>query len=89
MPRNVLRIREAYRWSTALEPLAAFCRDPRRAADTDNDGEIGTSFDLAGGSSIADFGMLFKHYYRVGGWREVVRRSADKALRTAHSRWHR
>ena len=86
---NVLRIREAYRWSTALEPLAAFCRDPRRAADTDNDGEIGTSFDLAGGSSIADFGMLFKHYYRVGGWREVVRRSADKALRTAHSRWHR
>ncbi len=63
---NVLRIRETYRWSTALEPLAAFCREPRRAADADADNDLGSSFEGPGASSIADFAMLFQHYYTRG-----------------------
>ena len=60
---NVLRIRETYRWSTALEPLAAFCRDPRRAADVDAETDLGAALEGPDGSSIADYAMLFKHYY--------------------------
>jgi hypothetical protein len=30
---RVAEVRTAFRWSVVLEPLAAFCREPRRAPD--------------------------------------------------------
>jgi glycosyltransferase involved in cell wall biosynthesis len=32
---NVARVRDRFRWSVVLEPLVAFCRDPRPAPDLD------------------------------------------------------
>ena len=85
---NVLYTRESFRWSTALEPLAAFCRAPHRAADAIKGGP-GISLENTAGGSVADYRMLVKHYYRAGGWPEVAKRTADKALRTIHGRWRR
>ncbi len=82
-------VRESFRWSRALEPLAAFCRSPRWAADRAQKSEAATAPDSAEGAPEAvsatprNLSELVRFHYKQGGVAEVGRRAASKALRVA------
>jgi hypothetical protein len=90
-------VRERFRWSVVLGPLADFCRDPRRAPDLAAKAHAAT---VAGPEVGAVLGhgaapaparvhgalQLARHHYSEGGLRQVARQAVAKALRLAHLR---
>ena len=87
---RVDEVRGSFRWSTVLEPLAGFCRSPRRAADR---ATIPQAAIPQAASSEADtpppegaarprtLSELLRFHYQQGGIAQVGRRAASKALR--------
>jgi glycosyltransferase involved in cell wall biosynthesis len=75
-------VRTGMRWSVVLEPLAAFCRHPRRAPDlplSPPPTEPAAPIE-PGPTTLVE---LARHHYREGGLLQVVRRAASKAQRLA------
>jgi glycosyltransferase involved in cell wall biosynthesis len=83
--RNVARIRADFTWERSLQPLLAFCRDPRlapdRAAGTAPLPGVPFKVESAYQPSIGGDLGLFVEYYRQGGIREVARRAAGRLRR--------
>jgi glycosyltransferase involved in cell wall biosynthesis len=78
---RVDEVRESFRWSTVLEPLTAFCRSPRQAADRGRTPSADVpTLEIAspGSRSVAE---LVRFHYQQGGIVQVGRRAANKALR--------
>jgi hypothetical protein len=81
---NIERIAPSFRWSACLEPLAAFCRAPRRAHDV-------ACPDLQRGAPLSRLATgrrrdveIALSYLRAGAVRPVVRRVRQR-LRAARS----
>ena len=79
--RNILRTIPDMRWDPVLEPLVAFCADPRRAAD-------GCCPDLVPPREMAPLRRgwrrdldITREYVRAGAGRLLVRRALDKVRR--------
>ena len=91
--QNAARIRADFTWERSLEPLLAFCRDPRPAPDriADTAPQLGLPFAVgtAYRPSIGGDLGLFVEYYRQGGLREVVRRAAGRVRRVLPGRVRR
>jgi GT2 family glycosyltransferase/glycosyltransferase involved in cell wall biosynthesis len=86
---NLAQIVPEYQWSTVLEPLLAYCRAPRRAADQDTPGRLS-----AGGVAVVpppwegvrgDLGLL-RGYLREGGPRLLAQKLGARAGRLARGR---
>jgi hypothetical protein len=86
---NLARIVPEYEWSTVLEPLLAYCRAPRRAADQDSGSRLS-----AGGVSVVpppwegvrgDLGLL-RGYLREGGPRLLAQKLGARAGRLARGK---
>ena len=74
----------AYVWSTVLEPLVAFCRRPRRAADlaVDDRGPAEKRSRRRGPRpSVKADVALARDYLRAGGVKEVGRRATGRVRR--------
>lgn len=67
---NVARVAPDFRWSRVLVPLVEFCRDPRRAADSEQLGRLRARMTPLQ-RVRADLGAARRHL-RAGGWREVM-----------------
>ncbi len=91
---HAVSLRTAMRWSVVLEPLAEFCRHPKRAPDMP---QAGTPEPSASSSPVVaaaalpapDAGVargwaeLARFHYGQGGLVQVVRQAASKARRLA------
>ncbi|HSY14962.1 MAG TPA: glycosyltransferase [Jatrophihabitantaceae bacterium] len=87
--QNVARVRPRFEWSTALEPLAQFCRAPHRAADA-RPGAV-SSVALTPVMRRVPVHLradvaLARSYLADGGLREVLRRAAGRLRRVATAR---
>lgn len=82
--RNVARVAPRFAWDVALEPLAAFCRHPRRAPDLAA-GRAGDSFPAPSPAHPARWvtaaPRMVATTYRDGGASLVARRAAGKVRR--------
>jgi glycosyltransferase involved in cell wall biosynthesis len=77
---NVARVAPRFAWDVAVEPLTAFCRDPRRAPDLARGRAVGPPpRSRAGWVSAAP--RMVAATYRDGGASLVVRRTAGKVRR--------
>jgi glycosyltransferase involved in cell wall biosynthesis len=87
----VARVREDYTWERALEPLMAFCREPRRAPDlAAPDGKDfawggvpGRLLDPGYRPSLRGDAALARQYLTEGGPTELVRRAIGRIRRRA------
>jgi hypothetical protein len=87
---RVAEARKAFRWSVVLEPLVAFCREPRRAPDLLASGAMIAPEVEAGvpaGTPVAAVAgqrtliELARHHYREGGLSQVANRAGNKLRR--------
>ena len=91
---RVAEVRKAFRWSVVLEPLAAFCREPRRAPDLVIRQTMGAASTAAETSTVAEASLapaagggqrtltqLARHHYQEGGLSQVANRAANKLRR--------
>jgi GT2 family glycosyltransferase/glycosyltransferase involved in cell wall biosynthesis len=86
---NVAALRPDFTWEAALEPLAEFCRNPRRAADRTGDNapdeadfqkfEVQSTYVP---SVRGDLGLV-REYFAEGGVREVTRRAVGRLRKSA------
>jgi|SRR5579875_496327 len=83
MRRNAAVLREEFRWSNAVRPLAAFCASPRRAPDVNIQHAL-AQVSFGSRQGVRRLAHIVKHYYREGGLVEVARRAADKLAREVH-----
>ncbi|MDQ2754070.1 MAG: glycosyltransferase [Actinomycetota bacterium] len=75
---NVARVREQFRWTTALGPLINFCRVPRRAPDL---AAIPDPAVPVARGSIAHDAKVVRHLYRQGGTSLVLQALAGRVRR--------
>ncbi|MCC2308732.1 glycosyltransferase [Cellulomonas chengniuliangii] len=81
---NVAAVAQQYTWQNVLEPLVAFCRLPRRAADLEHVLGAGAStarpFAKPRGGVRSDVALM-REYLAAGGVKEVARRAAGRVRR--------
>jgi glycosyltransferase involved in cell wall biosynthesis len=86
---NIARVAPRFEWDAALEPLLAFCRDPKRAPDiaAARTGPVPAPSVLRRRARwLSAAPRMVTATYRDGGARLVVRRAAGKARRVLGTR---
>jgi len=88
---NLAGIAPEYQWSTVLEPLRAFCRDPRRADDLlDAAGRLDTGRGVAvvtpPWQGVRGDVVLVRTYLREGGPQLLAQKVTERASRLARGR---
>ena len=87
---NIQRVRDRFTWESSLEPLARFCRSPRRAPDRVA-GSIVSSvpeleIPLTYVPSLRSDLELARSYLRDGGMLELTRRASGRVARKLRER---
>lgn len=81
------QVRERFTWERVLAPLAAYCRDPRPAADRlAGGGPLVKSAPLRPGDVLRRDVRLVREYLDAGGPTEVARRATGRLRRLAAGR---
>lgn len=84
--RDVARVASGFTWDVTLEPLLAFCRSPRYAADRFREGVPDPAAVLAGPPrTVRSELTLARDYLQRGGVLELARRAAGRVLRQLKS----
>ncbi|WP_299952280.1 glycosyltransferase [uncultured Modestobacter sp.] len=89
---NLAGIVPEYQWSSVLEPLRAFCRDPRRADDLlDADGRLDTGRGVSvvepPWQGVRGDAALVRTYLRDGGPQLLAQKLGARAARLARGRF--
>jgi GT2 family glycosyltransferase/glycosyltransferase involved in cell wall biosynthesis len=84
---RIAGVRERFTWETTLEPLVAFCRNPRPAVDRlPGSAPLVRNEPLGAGAVLRRDVALFREYLDAGGPAELARRAAGRVRRVARER---
>jgi len=86
---HLARVVPDYQWSTVLEPLLAYCRAPRRAADSADAGRVsvgGVQVVPPPWEGVRGDLSLIRGYLREGGPRMLAQKLGSRAGRLARGR---